>query len=116
MNRTMWSHVSRIPDEMLLGEFGGRVGYALRFLKGGGCLSGYVEGREMWKEEPHARRGRTEAPGGSGSWKEVDGEMAGGRSHLLMEHLPPCHRVLDCKSLLLPLLEGHPKEETWCPV
>lgn len=46
--------------------------------------------------------------------------MAGGAAEartvaLFVEQMPPCHGVLGCKSLLLPLLEGHPKEETWCP-
>lgn len=50
----------------------------------------------------------------------MDGEMAGGAAEartvaLFVEQMPPCHGVLGCKSLLLPLLEGHPKEETWCP-
>lgn len=45
----------------------------------------------------------------------MDGEMAGGAAEartvaLFMEQMPPCHGVLGCKSLLLPLLEGHPKE------
>lgn len=37
-----------------LGEFGGKVGYALRFLKGGGCVS-----VDTWKEEICGSRNRT---------------------------------------------------------
>ena len=64
------SAVSRIQDEMLLGEAGVRLGRALgRFLKGQGCVP--VDQQE---EEICGWRSSTR----QGCWKDRGGDKAGG--------------------------------------